>query len=689
MNPDTDLTIGRSIMDEVNIQIINSSKIDDLIWNQVFQLEFGLEVGLVTDWVTIGYYSGKRPDKVHNVDVINFTAYDGMSKFYVLADEWLASLTYPMTLGQMYASMCDFVGVTMDAGDELDNIKNRIFLTAPISNTGLMRRTILSAMAEAFGCIAKMNADGHVQMKWFSDQTSYELGATEEFSVNMVDLKEGKKWIDIEDKTWEDLEIYRWVDLEGYNGAFRINSVTVKLTEEDIGVSFPSHSGFNDYLIIDNPFLRTSGYTDVQLYIAPLYARLNGFGGYLPMSVEVIGNALVEAGDVITVEVDGENYRPPIFTRVLQWSGGLYDRYESTGNLDRQEYTGEQKVLLEQGGRYLKFLNTIDQLYSELYDPTTGDVSIIKQIVNAILLSAAGIDLQAGKYIRINSQSELDVKSGGTLNVESGGKMDVKSGGGIDVESGGDVNIKNGGKFNVESGGDMEIKSGGSLNIVSGGTLDVDTQNFVIDSANKIVKTGEWQLDQDGLYIKELNIHQTAFTIGNPRKDWDLYLAEANINSIGGDIEFRYYDRNDNNKPLYFSWRGDLDAWEINAYRIPIKIGGSASVDSKVNLYGNNVYYTNLIQNSTKDIKHDIKKLPSVGEKLDKLEPVTFVYDDDPDEKVRTGLIYEDAIKVIPEVCTKDESVKAISYVELVPMLLKEIQDLRKRVKALEEREEK
>ena len=100
-----------------------------------------------------------------------------------------------------------------------------------------------------------------------------------------------------------------------------------------------------------------------------------------------------------------------------------------------------------------------------------------------------------------------------------------------------------------------------------------------------------------------------------------------------------------------------------------------------------NLTYTNLTQNSSKDIKHDIEEMEPVGEKLDRLRPVTFVYDDDPEEKRRAGLIYEETAEVLPEICTGDESAKAISYVEMIPMLLKEIQELRARVKALEERE--
>ena len=84
--------------------------------------------------------------------------------------------------------------------------------------------------------------------------------------------------------------------------------------------------------------------------------------------------------------------------------------------------------------------------------------------------------------------------------------------------------------------------------------------------------------------------------------------------------------------------------------------------------------------------KHDIEPLPSAGEKIDKLKPVSFVYDNDAKEQKRNGLIYEDTIGVMPEICTQNEAEKGIDYTALIPVLLKEIQELRARIKALEER---
>ena len=117
-------------------------------------------------------------------------------------------------------------------------------------------------------------------------------------------------------------------------------------------------------------------------------------------------------------------------------------------------------------------------------------------------------------------------------------------------------------------------------------------------------------------------------------------------------------------------------------------LGANDSSDHKwSNAWIENVNYTALIQNSSQDIKHDIQPMDSMGDRLDQLQPVTFVYDSDPEEHKRFGLIYEDTVDVMPEICTNDEGNKAINYVEMIPMLLKEIQDLRKRVSDLERRE--
>lgn len=97
---------------------------------------------------------------------------------------------------------------------------------------------------------------------------------------------------------------------------------------------------------------------------------------------------------------------------------------------------------------------------------------------------------------------------------------------------------------------------------------------------------------------------------------------------------------------------------------------------------------------SSRFVKHDIEELPDMGDLLDQLVPVSFKYNyKHVENQTRYGLILEDAVKVLPTICTVPEceegseeytSEATISYTDLIAPMLKEIQLLRARVKKLE-----
>ena len=100
--------------------------------------------------------------------------------------------------------------------------------------------------------------------------------------------------------------------------------------------------------------------------------------------------------------------------------------------------------------------------------------------------------------------------------------------------------------------------------------------------------------------------------------------------------------------------------------------------------YVNYMYAITYGSLSSRAVKHDINPIQDVGDAIDLLEPVTFIYNVDDKNKTRYGLIYEDTLPIMPNVCIDNGTEKAINYSDLVPVLLKEIQSLRKRVAALE-----
>lgn len=90
---------------------------------------------------------------------------------------------------------------------------------------------------------------------------------------------------------------------------------------------------------------------------------------------------------------------------------------------------------------------------------------------------------------------------------------------------------------------------------------------------------------------------------------------------------------------------------------------------------------------SSRLVKHNIKPLPDMGEIIDALSPVSFVYNWDTDDKVSYGLIVEDTVDILPNICLYDvenPEDRAIDYAKLVPVLLREIQSLRARVASIE-----
>ena len=749
LNGDTDLVMGKAVMSSIEVSIFNTSKVDGLIWSSECKLEFGLEVGGATRWNTIGYFTGSRPEKIHSVEVISFTANDRMNRFDRLADDWVNSLTYPMTVNEMFHSLCSWCNVSYESGDELANMLSRSYSSSPFVLEGMTCREILACIAEACGCYARVNSAGNCQMTWFSDHTSdYTVNENDEFPpVEIFDFTEGKKWKDLEDFKWKDLESLTWADLGGTKSLFEVNALSVVSSFYETNVVVPSATNGNIYTIVDNPFLTFASAAEKTAYIVPIYNRLYAFGGYIPLKVNCLGNALVEAGDVINVVVDGTTIVLPIFCKTVMFNGALTDSYETTGQIIRDEVTPEVKAKIAEGAKYSLVMEEIELTARNKYDIQSG-----------IAIKPEGVEIDASKYIKMKSGSDIDIESGADVNVKSGGKIDVKTGGDIDIESGADVNVKAGGKLNVKfggdievaSGGDINVKSGGNLNVASGGNVDinasgnlrltgstveiksgstftVDSTNFKLDSINRTLQTGDWHLDFTGLFYNEicpvpdremkylissydLSQHHADYFLTQLVIDnfWDAYFGETNWNLTGrtGFVCYNPVTGNRAGFPVILQPEygqvlvGDNSRWGNYGYSttyygdkilVPYSDRTTQVGTSVIPFtYGffDSITYTSLIQNSSKDIKHNIQPLPSIGDRLDTLKPVTFVYDKDKNEKQRMGLIYEDTVETMPEICTNDESDKAINYVELIPALLKEIQDLRARVKALEEREE-
>ena len=168
MNSEEDLTFGMASSQEITAFFFKSNKTEALEWVNEFQLELGVEYQDSISWITVGYFTGKKPTKT-DIDVITFTAYDRMVKFDVIADDLLQSLDYTqgLTLQDIYDELCSYVGITNVTGDEINANMNINFTSAPFFAEGITCRQILKWIAEAAGCYARILNTGEVKLVWF------------------------------------------------------------------------------------------------------------------------------------------------------------------------------------------------------------------------------------------------------------------------------------------------------------------------------------------------------------------------------------------------------------------------------------------------------------------------------------------------------------------------------------------
>jgi phage-related tail fiber protein len=97
------------------------------------------------------------------------------------------------------------------------------------------------------------------------------------------------------------------------------------------------------------------------------------------------------------------------------------------------------------------------------------------------------------------------------------------------------------------------------------------------------------------------------------------------------------------------------------------------------------VYATNYYSTSDKNYKTNIDLLSNVSGLVDQLAPATFNFKSDEEAKLHYGLMAQEVEQIFPAlVSTNDADIKSVNYIELIPILLANIQELNARIAVLE-----
>lgn len=315
LNGDTDYTFGKAVCKQVEMTLFNvDNKFNNFDFTQEFTLQIGVKVGAAFQYVTVGVFKGERPDKVRG-KLIDFTAYDRMQKFEVSASDFIENMTFPVTLGAVFSSLCAAVGVEPITTTFTNSTKN--FTFNPFSTSDYTAREVLAWIAEAAGCYARVNADGKVELNTFTTN-SYKILKTDRFEMSESEF---------ETPVIGKLECYT---------SYGDQLVT-------------AGTGTNTYVISDNPFLYIENDTEIsalQPYVNAIFEKASLFPAYSPIAVRAEWYPEIKCGDIITVVNDYDEVKTlPIFSQTIKWNGFGKVEYESTGGLVREIEPVQQREL--------------------------------------------------------------------------------------------------------------------------------------------------------------------------------------------------------------------------------------------------------------------------------------------------------------------------------------------------------
>lgn len=238
-----------------------------------------------------------------------------------------------------------------------------------------------------------------------------------------------------------------------------------------------------------------------------------------------------------------------------------------------------------------------------------------------------------------------------------GHQFSVLNDGTVDINKG-TINIANG-QFKVEANGKLTSKNAAISNVQIDGNSTISGSLYgnysgTIQSTSTIMDV--WKLDSNarlysdnGIYFDPRSTSEYSMYIGNS--------TPANANA-------------------YIKHNGDAKVANLDVTGVITATGSNVSTIENLTITGS------FVNGSSRKVKQDVQSIEH-RDGFDKLNPVSFRYLNSKDKHF--GLVYEDTVEYFPEICHEDENGrKGVAYIDMIAVLIKEVQDLRKRVAELE-----
>lgn len=310
------------------------------------------------EYVPLGtlYFDTPEQRRVAN---ISCEALDGMQKFNVDVDDWWASLTWPLTRGQLLASLCAYVGVTLKTTTFPGSTGS--IASAPMAGNGLVGKDVLGWIAETACAYARMSRDDRLELVWFAAQ-DVKLTQNQHFGDSPAEYETPA-----------------------------VEALHVMVANTDLGVMLPEGGTGNEYQVLDNPLFYGSTEAEIRGKAQDLYEKLTAFPAYTHNSVDAVCDWSIEPGDIIqVVGGDGTTRTLPIFRMTLKWAGGwARATYECTGGTGRKPAPQAKRREFQAYRAYHKLEVDIEGIHSEIGD-VQGNVANLEITASELRTQISG-----------------------------------------------------------------------------------------------------------------------------------------------------------------------------------------------------------------------------------------------------------------------------------------------------------
>ncbi len=314
---------------------LNQYRVETFDMKPVDLVETLLEFGKV------GKFRAMEPEKIDG-NALKAVCYDRMSYFDADVSDWFNQLRFPIKAKDLLSSLCRKIGVPLLVKTFLNE---NYLISENAKGEGITGRAVLQWIAQMAACFVRMNPVGQVELGWYSPK-NYTLTMHDTFSSELAEYQ-----------------------------TQQVESLQIRVTQNDVGVKVPPDFARTDYVIENNPLIYAESDGELRPLAESVLNAIRTFR-YTPYTAEVVSNPFIHTGDMITLNTASGNIQAVIMEKEME---GFGERVAAAGNETREALPDAVNISIQRlRGKTNELTRTIDETRLEMED---ADQALSSQIV--------------------------------------------------------------------------------------------------------------------------------------------------------------------------------------------------------------------------------------------------------------------------------------------------------------------